>query len=145
METYNDKAVLNDIYKNAQSGCQGICDLMPKVTNSILRDDLKAQETEYKDIARLASNHIMQMGDTPSEIGAMQRAGMWASVNSKTIMNSDTTHLAEMMIQGSTIGITNITKVMNSYQNPNPQIKALADRLINTENKNIERLKTYLQ
>lgn len=144
METYNDKAILNDIYRNAQSGSQSICDLMPKVTNSTFRDDLKAQGNEYKDIARLASDQIIQMGDTPSEFGALQRAGMWASVNSKTMMNSDTTHLAEMMIQGSTMGITNMTKVINNYQNPNPQVKALADRLINTENQNIERLKTYL-
>lgn len=144
METYNDKAVLNDIYKNAQSGSQSICDLMPKVTNSTFRDDLKAQEIEYKDIARLASDQIIQMGDTPSEIGTLQRAGMWASVNSKAMMNSDTTHLAEMMIYENTAGITNMTKVMNNYQNPNPQIKSLADRLINMENQNIERFKTYL-
>lgn len=144
MENYNDKAVLNDIYKNAQTGSQGICDLMPKITNSTFRDDLKSQEVQYKNIARQASEKIMQMGDTPCELGTLYRAGMWAAINTKTMMNSDTTHLAEMMIQGSTAGITNMTKVMNNYQNPNPQVKALADSLINMEHENIERLKTYL-
>lgn len=144
MEINNDCAVLNDIYKNAQTGCQGISDLMPRVTNSAFRSDLVTQGNEYKAIAHLATDRLIEMGDTPSEIGPMQRVGMWAAVTSKTMMNSDTSHLAEMMITGSTMGITNMTKVLNSYQNPNPQVKTLADQLINTEHQNIERLKAYL-
>lgn len=144
MDSINDKAVLNDIYKNAQAGCQGISDLLPKVSNSNFRNDLKTQESEYKTISQLASEQLMQMGETPSEIGTLQRVGMWASVNANTMMNSDTTHLAEMMINGSNMGITNMTKVLNNYQNPNPQVKGLADQLITTEHQNIQRLQTYL-
>lgn len=144
MDCNNDKSVLNNIYQTAQTGSQGISDLMPKINNSSFRDDMKQQDNEYRTIQQQATQQLIQMGDTPSEIGAIQRAGMWATVNTRTIMNSDTSHLAEMMITGSTMGITNMTKALNTYQSPNPQVKTLAEQLITTQQQHIERLKSYL-
>lgn len=144
MDTNNDKSVLNNIYQNAQAASHGISDLMPKITNSSFRDDLKQQDSEYRSIQQQATQQLIQMGDTPSEIGPLQRAGVWASMNTKTIMNADTSHLAEVMITGSNMGITNMTKILNTYQNPNPQVQTLAQQLITTEQQHVERLKTYL-
>ena len=145
MESINEKAILNDIFQSAQIGSKAICDLLPKVENATFRADLKTQDSQYKDIQKDAAGQLMQMGETPQELGTMKKAGMWASVNAQTVINTDTSHLAEVMINGSTMGITNMTKLVNTYQNPNLQVKGLADRLIQMEEQNIQRLKTYLQ
>lgn len=145
MESINEKAILNDIYQSAQISSRAICDLLPKVENSTFRSDLKTQDGQYKDIQKEAANQLMQMGETPQELGTMKKAGMWASVTAQTAMNTDTSHLAELMINGSTMGLTNMTKLVNTYQNPNPQVKGLAERVIQMEEQNIQRLRTYLQ
>lgn len=141
----NDKEVLNGIYKNAVTGTEGINQLMPKITNSAFRDDMETQCNQYKTIAQKATAQLLATGDLPSELGLMQKAGMWVSTTGNTLMNDDTSHLAEMMITGTNMGITNLTKILNTYTNPKPEVKQLADELIKTEEQNIQRLKTYLQ
>lgn len=145
MESINEKAILNDIYQSAQVGSKAICDLLPKVENASFRSDLKSQDSQYKDIQKQAANQLMQLGETPEELSAMKKAGMWASVGVQTAMNTDTTHLAELMINGSTMGITNMSKLVNTYENPKPEVKGLAERVIQMEEQNIQRLRTYLQ
>lgn len=61
-----------------------------------------------------------------------------------TLFNTSTSHLAELMIQGSNRGITQMCKVLNH----NPQAAAmsmeLAKELMDFEEKNIHILKKYL-
>lgn len=144
----NDKisaaSVLNSIYRDAALGSSAISDLLPKTENAQFRSDLRTQESEYNAICAEATNQLSSLGLKPDPIGAGKIVGMKASVTMNTIMNTDTSHLAEMMIQGSTNGITSMTKVLNGYPNPDPQVKGLADRLIQVEQQNIARLKAYL-
>ena len=145
MQNNNDIAVLNSIYRNAKTGCQGIADILPKTENAGFRSDLKTQESQYKMISGEAASHLISLGTEPDPVSPVKKAGMKVSAEMNTWMNNDTTHLAEMMIQGSNMGITNMTKVLNGYPNPNPEVKNLANRLIDIEHQNIERLKTYLR
>lgn len=144
MDTNTAKSVLNNIYLNAKTGSRGINDLMPKADSADFLAQLKAQDDTYRTIQQEAANQLIQMGEAPTDIGPLKKASMWASVNLNTLVNSDTSHLAELMITGSTMGITQMTKVLNGYQNPDPQIKALGDRLVQTQQQHIDQLKTYL-
>ncbi len=145
MPMTNDEAVLNDIYEGAKVGSQAINDLLPKVENPQFRSDLMTQDKEYQKIRSEAASQLLSRGREPSDIGVMKKMGMKMSVDMNTLMNTDTPHLAQMMITGSTMGITNMTKVLNGYNKPHPEIKGLADRLIQLEQQNIQRLKTYLK
>ena len=138
-------SVLNSIYRGAKIGCQSISELLPKTDNPEFQADLQTQELQYEAIKTAAASKLQALGAAPEPIGLAAQAGMKASVGMHTMMNTDTTHLAELMINGSNMGITNMTKVLNGYPNPKPDIKQLADRLIQIEQDNIERLKTYLQ
>lgn len=87
---------------------------------------------------------------------------LWMSVQGNTLCNRETSHLAEMMIQGSNMGILSLTKILNSFGSPeaNPaqsqqdnqqappaqnQAIDLARTTIQAEEDNINRLKIYLQ
>ncbi len=83
-----------------------------------------------------------------------------ACLGVKTLCNRETSHLAQLMIQGSNMGVLNLTKLLNScgdYEpdpaaddaaaNPQPQTDpaaALARSVIRMEEDNIDRLKVYL-
>ncbi len=141
----NEASVLNSIYRGAATGSQSICDLLPKTDNPQFRTELNAQEQQYEAIKVAAAAKLKAMGVEPEPVGLMKQAGMKAVSGMHTMLNSDTSHLAELMINGSNMGITNMTKILNGYPNPQPDIKHLADRLIQVEKDNIERLKNYLQ
>lgn len=140
-----EASVLNSIYRGARIGKESIENILPKTENPAFRDDLRTQENEYDDICKEAADHLTKMGNTPDTIGSHKRMTMRAAIEMNTMGNSDTSHLAELMIKGSTTGITNMTKILNGYNNPDPKVSGLAQKLITIEQNNIERLKTYLQ
>lgn len=144
MQKNQEAEVLNSIYRGAKTGSQAISDLLPKVENSRFCSDLQTQEQEYNTIAADAANLLISIGSEPEPVGALKKAGMKMGVEMNTMVNNDTGYLAQLMIKGSTMGITNMTKVLNNYKNSDQQITALAQRLIQSEQQNIERLKQYL-
>ena len=85
---------------------------------------------------------------------------LWLALQGNTLCNRETSHLAEMMIQGSNMGIVSLTKALNSFApltqadaqqdaapptQPEQQALDLARATIQAEEDNITRLKVYLQ
>lgn len=144
MQKNSEATVLNSIYRGAKVGAAAIQDILPKVEDSNFLSDMKTQYQQYNAISGQAAAQLLSMGASPEPVGTLKKAGMKAATEMNTILNTDTTHLAELMIKGSNMGITNMTKVMNNYSDPKPEVKQLADKLIKTEQQNLERLKAYL-
>jgi hypothetical protein len=60
--------------------------------------------------------------------------------------DASSSHLAEMVIEGSTMGITDTTKVINEYES-DPECREaveLARKIVRFEQDNIEIMKKYL-
>ena len=141
---YSHDSVLNSIYRNAETGQQAIFDLIPKVDDGGFLKDIKTQQAEYAEIAQEAVAQLSDMGVKPDPVSGVKKMGMKMGVTMNTMLENDVSHLAQLMIKGSNMGIVNMTKVLNNYPNPKPEIKSLATKLINIEHQNLERLKTYL-
>ena len=60
-------------------------------------------------------------------------------------MNKTPSHISEMLIQGSTMGIIDITKKIKEYPNADKEILELANKLLKLEQNNVEECKKYLQ
>ena len=69
---------------------------------------------------------------------------MWTAVRMNTVTNSNPDHIAEIMINGSTLGIVDMTKYINSHEGCDVYAVDLANRLIDTEEKNIEYMRGWL-
>jgi len=61
-----------------------------------------------------------------------------------TLINSSDSHIAQMVIQGSTMGITQMTKLLNSKPNADGPSAQIAKEFIYKEQDNIEEMKKYL-
>ena len=66
-------------------------------------------------------------------------------INMKTLLDNSPSHISEMLIQGGTMRIIDITKKIKEYPNADKEILNLADRLLKFEQKNIEESKKYLK
>ena len=140
-----EASVLNSVCRGARIGSESIENLLTKTEHPQFRDDLRSQQDQYETICRDAANKLLELGTIPDPVGAGKKLSMKAALEMSTMGNTSTSHLAEIMIRGSTMGITNMTKILNGYQNPNPDTAELVQRLITVEQQNIDRLKVYLQ
>ena len=162
MEYRNESELLQEIYKGAAMGREAIRLLLPKVTSARFRSDLQTQTRQYETTAANAEQQLRALGKCPRELAEGKRNMLRMSLSMNTLLNRETSHLAELMIQGSNMGIVSLTKILNSFGTPtqNPaqtgqenaqatpaqnQAIQLARDTIRFEENNIDRLKVYLQ
>ena len=65
-------------------------------------------------------------------------------INLKTLANKSPSHISEMLIQGSTMGIIDLTKKLKEYAEADQEILSLANKLLKLEQNNVEECKKYL-
>ena len=142
----NDMTMLNFIRQNTQMGRQGIMDVLPKVENenSSFTGALNQQMREYESIYAEADKMLGELGGQRENISAMSKISSQMMTTMKTMTDSSVSHIADMMIQGSSMGVTKIIQHQKDYDQSNPRISALADKLLRTEQKKIEELKKFL-
>ena len=65
-------------------------------------------------------------------------------INMKTLTDKSPSHLSEMLIQGSIMGIIDVTKRINQYDDADKDVLDLANRLLEFEKDNQEEWKKFL-
>lgn len=140
------REVLDRIYKNARMGSTSLIDIMSKVKDDRLRSDLTVQLTGYEDYASKAASLLEADGVTPEEENIMTKAGAKMGMAVNTMMDSTSSHIAEMVIKGSNMGITDLTKLINRYgeSDCSPEALRLVDEMIRFEKHNLTKMKAYL-
>lgn len=139
-----EEKLLEEICQSANTGVYSIDTLLPKVQNSRISAELTSHRGKLEEIARTAQQLMLERQIDPSNTGAVAKMGIWTGVQMNTMMDSSTSHIADMVIQGDTMGITKMTRELNQSAVEDPRIRELAEELVNTQRRNIEILKKYL-
>lgn len=140
---YNKKAI-NDIYKNAHIALQSINDIMPSVENDELKKELQNEYEGYEKFIGELSTYMAEIGIEPKDINPVKKAFMWTSIKMKTIFDNSKTQIAEMMIKGTVMGITELTAMKNEATNLDEGVLEYLDKLLTLEEGYEEELKKYL-
>lgn len=144
MLTQENTNLLNEIYRAASMGEQAIADVLPSVDNPKLSQKLDSQSSAYNRIAGKSRRMLYAYGKEPEEAGFLEKMGLWGGVKMNLIRDDSTSHVAEMMIQGSNMAITDITKKLNDLGEADAGARELAEEFLDCENKHIESMKQYL-
>jgi hypothetical protein len=101
---------------------------------------------KYEEFAKEIRDILFKNGDEPKEESFMAKLGVKMGVMMNTMMDESVSHIADMMIQGATMGITDTTKLVRENENSpcSEEALALARRIIKYEEESIERLKEFL-
>ncbi len=139
-------AMLEEIYKNAKMGAEALLSLLPKVADSGLRRDMTAQLDGYEGYAKQAEQYLCEQGREAKDAGLWQKMSTKVGINVNTLMDSDTSHIAEMVIEGSNMNITESVKLLREYENCRVSERALrlCRDVIDFEQKNVEKMQNYL-
>ena len=156
MDFRNETTLLQEVYKGAVMGSDALNQILPKVENAGLKGDLQTQLQQYQGTAAEAERQLKALNKCPQPLPGVEKAMLWGAVQGQTLLNRETSHLAEMVIQGSSMGIVNLTKALNSCDSAGApelgaaaerrkQARTLAQQAITNEQNSIARLKPYLQ
>ena len=143
LNEYNTRAI-NDVYKNAHIALQSISDLLPEVDDENVKKELQDQYDGYERVIGKISSFMREKNIEPKDIGAFKKAMMWGSIKMKTMFNNSNNQVAEMMIKGTVMGITELTAMKNEQSNLDQDVVDLLDELLSLEEEYEERLKKYL-
>ena len=126
-------------------GCYGIKTVINETTNRQFRSALRQQLAEYEEIHAEADRLIQERGAHKKNINPMAKYGTAMSSKMRVRASLDpTAKIAEMMLQGNTRGMI---KSMNNIRNMgvlDPKVSSLSNRLLQTEQANIDQMKQYL-
>ena len=143
LNDYNIKAI-NDVYKNAHIALQSISDLLPAVDGDGIRNELKDQYDGYEKAIGEISTFMAEQGLEPKDINPFKKAMMWSGIKMNTMFDNSRTHVAEIMIKGTVMGITELTAMKNESENLDDEVLKYLDDLLTLEEEYEQRLKKYL-
>lgn len=139
----DDCTLLNHIRQTTEMGADGIDSVLP-YTNGEFRQALEQQRTEYKKIHASADSLLQNLGGEPENVGTFAKWSSELTSGLKTMMDSSESNIADMMIQGNTMGVTKSIQTIRSCDVQDTAVSRLADKLLATERANITQMKSFL-
>lgn len=109
-----------------------------------LRSALQAQLKEYDLLESEAHTLAAQRGWEPEELDPAVRAMSNMMVRMRLSMGRNDSRIADMMIQGNTKGMIKGLRMLHKMPNGDSQITALSQKLLDTENANIQQMQKFL-
>lgn len=139
-----DCEMLNRIRKSTQMGQVGIHAVMKGDLNTEFHKVLKQQLDEYDEINKQADDLLRIHGGTPENISPIAKWGNAMATKMKHKADGSTSKIAEMMVEGNTKGMIKSMQAIRSLGVLDPKVSALSNRLLQTEQANIDQMKKYL-
>ena len=140
----NEKELIDRAYENVRMGSYAIDCIMEKIENPELAELLRKQNKFYLDSVSSIQSLARNMGYEPKDVNVMAKGMSYMSIKTKTLMNNDSPKLAEMLVQGTTMGITDTLKAKKDYPTENEELNNIVDRIIKHEEEFVDSLKTFL-
>ena len=145
MLTGEDFAVLNEAYRGSRAGQESINTVLGPIYDEDLALDLNRQAVRFMAFEDKIVEKLREESQRPQENGPMEKARMWTSLQANTILNTSTEHMADMMIQGNAKAITELMRTVKKNKGAKKEYCELAEELMDFEEKNIAKLKSYLK
>lgn len=139
-----DTELLESIYQGSQMGRDSIMQLIKKTKDTNFRKALEEQLVEYQNIFDTSETMLRERGVTPTDIGSIAKMSQYMTSNLHTMHDDSPSHMADMMIKGSTMGISKISKNIHDYEGDDNSILDLSNRLLSTEKNNVEQMTSFL-
>lgn len=137
--------MLNYVYQNSQMGIESLKQILKIVENERFGKSLEKQLEEYQSINTKAGKMLNENGCDEKGINGMEKITSYLMINMKTLTDKSSSHIADMLIKGSNMGIVDATKKLHKYEDKaEKDIIALMKELQKMEGHNLEELKKYL-
>lgn len=137
-------AVLNDIHKGLVMGMESISVVSAKVGDHAFKDVLDEQYKQYGDLLDRVNNQLEGSGIQGEDTSAGEKAMGWTGIQMNTMMDKSNSHIADMLITGTTMGIIKGRKLYNQHPNLKKEVRQTLDDFVKEQEHHVEKLKEWL-
>ena len=131
--------LLNYVYQNSQMGVESIDRILDLTEDESFREVLKEQQKDYMRFHEKAREKLHENGFDEKGLNSFEKMRTYLMINMQTLTDQSVSHIAKMMIQGSSMGITEALQKLHQYENDaDKEIRKLMEDLKDFEEKNIE-------
>lgn len=136
--------LLQSVVENARTGLNACEQLMERTKDEEMRRELMTLREQYQGFQRDAEQALYDAGGRPHAQNPMARAGMWMGLQLNTMTDTSAGHIADMIIQGTTMGVIGMTKDRNEFADADANAQGIASNFVTTQQDSIERMKKFL-
>lgn len=139
-----NKNVLDEINKGACMGKDSIHYILDKVENKKLRKELNYEYDEYdRTIKKIGKIYNDYSKEKPTKTTTMNKVMTFYGIEMKTMMDTTSSHIAELMLQGTNMGIIEGRKLLNNKK-VSKEVYKILEEFITFQEENVENLKEFL-
>ena len=140
----NEVNVLDELNKGASMGKDAIHFIMDKVKDENLRIELDNQYKKYDEITQKIARLYPEYSEKePHDTSVLNKARTWYGIEMKTMMDDSTSKIAELLLQGTNMGIIEGRRLLN-HKGTDDSVHALVQEYVDMQEDAVEKLKTFL-
>ena len=140
----DDKNLLNSIYQNIAIVLETIPEIRKITTDCDFKALIVSQEEEYQNLSDSVKDVITANGDATEELNDLLKTYSEWMTKLKAMTDKNVRHLAEMCIQGYTMGMIKAIQKNHLYCDVSKETKHFGKKLASLHEKSINDLKKYL-
>lgn len=140
----DDIRLYHSIQKNTKMAMNALDAITDKIYDKDLSVEMSREFMTFADIHNRALNELTQEKQEGYRSSQIQEILQRSGLQMGTLLDSSTTHVADIMIQENSKAVTDICRNMKQYESAGKACMELAEELVGFEEKNMERLKRYL-
>ena len=91
-----------------------------------------------------AGNLLERNGCDAKGLNALEKMSTYLMIDMQTLTDRSASHVAEMMMVGSNMGVINAVKNLKKYPDADRDTRGLMERLLKEEEDNVQQLKKFL-
>ena len=140
----SSKDMLTSILKTTQMGQIGIRSVLDTHVQPGMRSALESQLQEYDSIETQAREIASQRGWELDEVDPAIRAMANMTTRMRVPKKYPDSKIADMMIRGNTTGMIKSLKNLHRFNQQDPQVSAISQKLLDCETANIKQMQAFL-
>lgn len=139
-----DINALDETHKGAVMGIEAIDFIIDKVKDKKFKEVLEIERSKYEKIIEKIIEIYPKYNDgQPQDISTMSKMMTWYGIEMKTFLDKSDSKIAELLINGTSMGIIEGKKITNN-KNINKEVSRIITTFIGMQEDSIETLKKYL-
>lgn len=135
------------LYQVCEMGVQSTGDLLKVLnkTENKINTLVMEEKREYEHYFQKVKERLEENDISPQSSGLIAKVSSSMGIHMELAKDNSDTKIADMLIQGYTMGVLEITKKLKKYDATiTKEEKALGEAIKDFQNKNIKKLKKYL-
>lgn len=135
---------LDELNKGAYMGYYSVGIILDKAEEKDLVKELDDEYHKYEEILEEIKDMYPKYGhETAEETSIISKAMTWYGIEMKTLMDESTSKIAELLLQGTNMGIIEGRKLLNNKK-IDKEIHDLVSKFVAMQEKSVENLKQFL-